>query len=76
MPSARLTSARPAGPPVHQMLADFQGESQGGSGFMRILTFMPDGRVMVRTYSPFLDQYRTDDENQFVLERPGLKGLH
>jgi 3',5'-cyclic AMP phosphodiesterase CpdA len=72
---ARLTSARPAGPPVHQMLADFQGESQGGSGFMRILTFMPDGQVMVRTYSPFLDQYRTDDENQFVLEPPP-EGLH
>jgi hypothetical protein len=53
---------------VHQLLADFQTESLGGSGYLRILTFMPTGQVMVRTYSPFLDQFLTDDDNQFVLD--------
>jgi hypothetical protein len=35
---------------------------------LRILSFALNGRVTVRTYSPFLDRYRTDDQNQFVLE--------
>jgi hypothetical protein len=65
---ARLTSQRQAGPPVHQLLSDFQAESLGGSGYLRILSFMPTGQVMVRTYSPFLDQFLTDDDNQFVLD--------
>jgi 3',5'-cyclic AMP phosphodiesterase CpdA len=65
---ARLTSPRPDGPPVHQLLADFQVEELGGAGYLRILTFLSDGRVMVRTYSPFLDRFRTEPENQFVLD--------
>jgi hypothetical protein len=64
---ARLTSERASGPPVHQLLADFQAEALGGSGYLRIMTFQPDGRVRVRTYSPYLDRYRTEDESDFVL---------
>jgi hypothetical protein len=64
---ASLTSERASGPPVHQLLADYQAEALGGSGYLRLMTFQPDGRVAVRTYSPYLDQYRTEDENQFVL---------
>jgi 3',5'-cyclic AMP phosphodiesterase CpdA len=64
---ARLTSPRAAGPPVHQLLADYQTEDRGGAGFMRMLTFMPDGMLVVWTYSPFLDRYRTDPAEQFVL---------
>jgi hypothetical protein len=66
--AARLTSPRTAGSPVHQMLADFQSEERGGAGYMRMLTFMPDGTIQVWTYSPFLDRYRTDDQNQFMLK--------
>ena len=65
---ARLTSERPNGPPVRQLLADYQSEEFGGAGYLRILTFMADGRVKVQTYSPFLDRYRTEDDNQFVLD--------
>ncbi len=64
---ARLTSERPDAPPVHQMLADYQGEEYGGQGYLRLLQFEPDGRIVVRTYSPFLERFRTDDDNQFVL---------
>ena len=64
---ARLTSERPGAPPVHQLLADYQHEEHGGYGYLRLMTFEPDGRVIVRTYSPFLDRYRTDEENEFVL---------
>ena len=65
---ARLSSRRADGSLVHQLLADYQAEELGGAGYLRILSFAPDGRVTVRTYSPFLDHYRTDDKNQFVLE--------
>ena len=64
---ARLTSERPGAPPVHQLLADYQLEAYGGYGYLRLLTFEPDGRVIVQTYSPFLDRYRTDQDNDFVL---------
>ena len=64
---ARLTSERPGAPPVHQLLADYQHEVYGGYGYLRLLTFEPDGRVIVQTYSPFLDRYRDDEDNDFVL---------
>jgi hypothetical protein len=65
---ARLTSTRAAGPPVHQLLADFQSESQGGAGYMRVMTFTQDQTIVVQTYSPYLDRYWTESEDQFILE--------
>jgi hypothetical protein len=65
--TARLTSERAAGPPVHQLLADFQTESMGGGGYLRLLVFPPDGQVRVLTYSPYFDRYRTDQANLFEL---------
>lgn len=64
---ARLTSTRDGMLPVHQLLADFQGEELGGSGYLRILTFRSDGTVAVQTYSPFLNKYRADPDNEFEL---------
>jgi len=65
---ARLDSKRVGGPPVHQLLADYQVEEMGGSGYLRVMTFTPDGRVLVRTYSPFLQRFRSDEENDFVID--------
>lgn len=65
---ARLTSERSSRPPVHQLLADYQSESLGGAGYTRLLTFSPDGKVGVTTYSPFLQRFRTDEGNEFVLD--------
>lgn len=65
---ARLSSRRSDGSIVHQLLADYQTEELGGAGYMRLLSFADDGRVTVRTYSPFLDLYRTDERSQFVLD--------
>jgi hypothetical protein len=64
---ASLTSLRQTGLPVYQLLADFQTEELGGGGYLRLLTFRPDGIVSVRTYSPYYDQYRTELENEFEL---------
>ncbi len=71
------TNAR--GQDVHQMLfnAQFDGGGHlgnGGDGWLRIMTFEPDGKtVTIRTYSPLReawgqDAWRTDDANQFSFE--------
>ena len=53
---------------VHQLLADYQTRSNGGNGWLRIMRFVPtEDMVYVKTYSPFLNQYETDDGSQFSL---------
>jgi hypothetical protein len=64
----RLTSQRVSGPPVHQLLSDYQAESLGGAGHLRLMTFSPDGKVEVKTYSPYLQEFDDDPDNDFVLE--------
>ncbi|WP_069386857.1 lamin tail domain-containing protein [Cellulosimicrobium cellulans] len=47
---------------VHSMLFDYQGLPEGGQGYLRLLHFDNEGeRMMVRTYSPSLDRYNSDD---------------
>lgn len=75
-----------AGKPVHQMLFNAQysggGSKEGGNGgdgWMRLVTFMPDGRtVRVRTFSPYLEargrvEWRTGKEDQFSFEISPLR---
>ena len=51
---------------VHEMVAAYHDPPEG---WIRLLEFRPDGRtVQVKTYSPHLDQYMTDDAQQFVLD--------
>ena len=53
---------------VHSILADYQGRSNGGDGWMRIMKFRPSqNKIEVQTYSPTLDQYETDADSQFSL---------
>ena len=73
--AARLTSARPDGSVVHQMLSDYQwwtdDTQQNGSfgyGWLRIVGLdYVKKTIEVRTYSPYLQRYLTDDANQFTL---------
>ena len=65
----RLTSTRPDGSQVHQILANYQTLSLGGDGFLRLMLFFPtEHRVALRTYSPFLNSFKTDPDNQFELD--------
>jgi Calcineurin-like phosphoesterase len=64
---SELTSTRDAGPPVHQILADYQDEPQGGGGYLRIMTFEPNGTINVSSYSPYLNTYHTEPKNLFTL---------
>jgi hypothetical protein len=67
-PAGRLVIAGAHGYVVPQIHADYQGSTNGGSGYMRILTFHPAaGTISVTTYSPNLAAYQTDQNNQFTL---------
>jgi hypothetical protein len=72
--AALLSSPRPDGSVVHQMLSDYQWyrtdapDYYGGGGYLRILQFdYGKGQISVRTYSPFLNNYLTDASNQFTI---------
>ncbi len=53
---------------IHTMLADYQSRDNGGDGWMRIWEFSPaNNELTVRTYSPALDKYETDDNSEFTL---------
>ena len=71
---ASLSTFRPDGSLVHQVLSDYQWLDQGtvnytgGSGYLRLMQF-DYGRkeIRVQTYSPYLKKYMTDEANQFTL---------
>jgi 3',5'-cyclic AMP phosphodiesterase CpdA len=66
---ARLTSQATDGHDVHQMLVNYQMKHEGGEGYMRLIRFLPDDETIhVTAYSPSLDRYKTDPDNQFVLQ--------
>jgi len=54
---------------VHQLLADYQDEPNGGNGFLRLMRFSPaNDKVYVQTWSPWINQYQTDTNSQFELD--------
>ena len=62
-------SVNDSGRNVFEILADYQGCEEGGSGWLRILEFVPgENRIYVKTYSPYLDKYETDADSQFSLD--------
>jgi hypothetical protein len=64
-----LKSVGDEGNTVHQMMANFQMNSNGGNGFLRLLKFDVDqGKIDVKTYSPYVDSYRTESYHQFELD--------
>ena len=65
---ARLTSVRPGGGVVQQLLANYQMGPLGGEGFLRVMRFFPEERkVAVQTYSPYTGRFKADPENEFQL---------
>ena len=61
-----LVSTGDHGNKVYQMLANYQFEANGGNGYLRVVTFCPDQQeITVQTYSPYLDRYRTEPDQQF-----------
>jgi hypothetical protein len=59
---------------VHQIFTNYQDVANGGDGWMRLLTFSPaTNSIIVRTYSPFLDQFKTGPEDQYVLSMSAVQ---
>ena len=57
------------GSTVHSILQDFQFDANGGDGWLGILTFSPrNNNLLVQTYSPWLDQWRTDEHATYTLD--------
>jgi 3',5'-cyclic AMP phosphodiesterase CpdA len=64
----RVTSPDQRKRDVHQMLVNYQMKKEGGEAFMRLVEFLPDGKtVQIKAYSPSLNQFKTDPQNQFTL---------
>ena len=67
--AARLASVGIHGNTVHQILADYQGGTNGGNGYFRIMKFKPtEGIVDVKTYSAALEKFSESAGNRFTLK--------
>ncbi len=63
---------------VYQMLANYQkgveGSEKGGNGFLRIIKVNPkENRIEVKTYSPWLNEYKEEAAQQFSFENVQMK---
>ena len=53
---------------IHTLLADYQDYPNGGNGWLRIMEVCPaTNKINVKTYSPYLNQYKTDPDSEFTL---------
>ncbi|MFD2707005.1 lamin tail domain-containing protein [Salibacterium lacus] len=51
---------------VYQMLADYQAGPEGGQGYIRLLHFdTENNKMIVNTYSPYLDDYNYYDPEEY-----------
>lgn len=54
---------------VYQLLSDYQNASNIESGWLRTLTLCPaQDKIYVKTYSPYLNTYKTDPQNEFTIK--------
>ncbi|HUQ50170.1 MAG TPA: carboxypeptidase regulatory-like domain-containing protein [Terriglobales bacterium] len=66
--TARRMDVGENGNGVHQILTDYQTQNRGGDGFLRLLRIKPSlNQVDVVTYSPYINQYKTDPANQWTM---------
>jgi concanavalin A-like lectin/glucanase superfamily protein/fibronectin type III domain protein len=53
---------------INTVMSDYQGRTNGGDGWIRIMTFSPaNNTIEVETYSPWLNQSETDTDSRFTL---------
>ena len=68
-----LVSTGDNGNKVCQMLANYQygvkGMGKGNDGYIRLINYFPTShKIEVKTYSPILDKYLTNEANQFIID--------
>lgn len=67
--TGRLSQIGLYGNLVNQVLSNYQTMARGGNGYLRIMRVAPSlNRIEVSTYSPYLNAWLTDPENQFTLK--------
>lgn len=58
-----------AGDPVIEILCDYQGEANGGDGWLQTMRFMPEeNKIYVEAYSPTLNATRTAPPDTYTVE--------
>jgi len=75
--ASRRTDMTSNGNIINQMLSNYQDWPNGGNGYLRILKFHPStNKVDVQSYSPTLNNFLTDTDNQFTIDlhNPGSPG--
>jgi len=56
-----------------QIKQGVEGSENGGNGFLRIVTIDPENKtISVKTYSPYINGYKTEPDQQFVFENVQL----
>jgi hypothetical protein len=71
--TGRLVGVGDYGNQVFQMLANYQMDVLGGAGYLRIAQFFPDqDKMSVSAYSPYVDSWLTDTNNQFAYTNLGV----
>ena len=64
----RQTSSALNGNVIHEVLADYQDDPNGGDGWLRLMEFdVQQNRINVESYSTTRDEFRTADESRFQL---------
>jgi len=62
------SSVNDAGDTVHEILCDYQGEANGGDGWLQTLRFVPkEDKIYVDAYSPKLNKYNTAPAHTYLL---------
>ncbi len=54
---------------VHELVFDYQEQSKGGNGWLKILEFSPSqDKIFVKTFSPYLNQFNQSSNSEFTLD--------
>ncbi len=66
--AARRMDIASSGNPVHSILSTYQKRPNGGNGWLRNMEFRPStNEIVVRTYSPTLNQFLLGDKHDFTI---------
>lgn len=73
----RRTDTGDNGNTVYSLLADYQGNSFGGDGLLRILKFIPnENKIEVRTYSTMRNRYFRQGDDKYSNEQANTFDLN
>lgn len=68
-PAYHQISKNAFGKPVREILCDYQGQDNGGNGWLQTMRFVPsENKIYVKAYSPTLKQTRTEPPHGYTLE--------